>query len=442
MVVVLMLLMIVPENFDYSSLLNSEAPAAGGSISRLLWLGLLAGGLAVVASNGAIAGRVLRELNPFLSIFVLLAAASVLWSIEPTVTLRRLIRLVTIVLCSVAFILAAWNRFRFQSVVRPVFTLMLLGSVIFGLVRPDLAIHDQSSGVLVGAWRGLTNHKNGLGTLASIGLLLWFHAWLSSEVRPWQAFAGMALAITCLYLSNSSTSMVVTAFTLLLLTMLMRSPKALSRYMPFLVVVFISALLAYSLALLQILPGLYTLLSPIGAITGKDMTFTGRTDIWDIVSEHISQQPYLGTGYGAYWTGIAQGAPSFDFILRLDFYPGSAHNGYLEILNDLGAIGLIVLLGYLAVFVAQSLRLLNSERNQASLYLALFMQQAITNLAESRWLSVLSIDFVIMTLATAALARGLLDHALAHPHGNLLPGAVSTTPEPRLRTERPDGVVR
>ena len=442
MIAALMLLMIVPENFDYSSLLNAEAPAAGGFISRLLWLGLLAGGIIIVASSGAVGGRVLRELNLFLPIFVLIAAASVLWSIEPVVTMRRLIRLLTIVLCSLAFVVAAWSRLRFQNVVRPVFTLMLLGSVVFGLMRPDLAIHDQSSGVLIGAWRGLTNHKNGLGTIASIGLLLWFHAWLSAEAPTWRALPGMALAITCLYLSRSSTSMVVAAFTLLLLIMLMRSPKALSRYMPFLVILFISALLAYSLALLQILPGLYTLLSPIGAITGKDMTFTGRTDIWEIMSEHISQQPYLGTGYGAYWTGIAQGAASFDFILRLDFYPGSAHNGYLEILNDLGAIGLIVLLGYLAVFVAQSLRLLHSDRNQGSLYLALFMQQAITNLAESRWLSVLSIDFVIMTLATTALARGLLENTRTQGIGHATLNTVAIAPVNRLRTEQVDDVVR
>ena len=48
----------------------------------------------------------------------------------------------------------------------------------------------------------------------------------------------------------------------------------------------------------------------------------------------------------------------------------------------------------------------------AALYLALVFQQAITNLSETHWFSVLSIDFVIMSFASAALARGLLDQRL------------------------------
>jgi hypothetical protein len=63
-------------------------------------------------------------------------------------------------------------------------------------------------------------------------------------------------------------------------------------------------------------------------------------------------------------------------------------------------------------YVRQSLRLLSIDRDQAVLYLALFFQQAISNLSESHWLSVLSIDFILMTLATMALARGLLEYRL------------------------------
>ena len=67
------------------------------------------------------------------------------------------------------------------------------------------------------------------------------------------------------------------------------------------------------------------------------------------------------------------------------------------------------------MFVAQSLRLLRAPRTPAALFLALFMQQAVTNLAESRWFSPLSVDFVIMTLATTALARSLLEQRLRGP---------------------------
>jgi len=210
--------------------------------------------------------------------------------------------------------------------------------------------------------------------------------------------------------------------------LLLRSSRALQRYMPYLVGLFMSALVGYSLVVLNIVPGLSILMSPISAITGKDMSFTGRTEIWDIVSDHIKLQPLFGSGYGAYWTGPAPESPSYEFVRLLNFYPGSAHNGYLEMLNDLGALGLLVLFAYLISFVRQSLRLLHKDRLQASLFLALFLQQAIVNLSESRWLSVFSVDFVIMTLATAALARALLEQSLRSPSGTRQAADTRTTP--------------
>lgn len=428
MVWTLLVLMIVPEGFDYRALATDAAPTAGGTASRLLWLGLLALGLAAVLWRSAFAWLLARSLNPFLLAFVVLAAASVAWSLDPPVTARRLIRVATIVAASIAFVLMAWHPRRFQGVLRPVITLVLGASLVFGMAWPELAIHQDPSAVLAGAWHGLANHKNGLGDLACIGLLLWGHAWLSREAHAVRALLGMSLAAACLVLSRSSTSLVATAFTLLFLAFLLRSPAALRRAMPWLVALFVAALLAYTLVVLRVLPGLHTLLSPIGAITGKDMTFTGRTEIWDIMFEHIRLHPWLGTGYGAYWTGTGQSAPSFEFVVKLGFDPASAHNGYLDVLNELGAVGLAVLLAYLVTFVWQALRLLPAHRTQAALFLALFMQQAVTNLAESRWFNPLSVDFAIMTLATAALARALLEQrrlrTAAAPQAQPAPAAV------------------
>jgi hypothetical protein len=61
------------------------------------------------------------------------------------------------------------------------------------------------------------------------------------------------------------------------------------------------------------------------------------------------------------------------------------------------------------------------ERGQAALYLALFFQQAITNLSESHWFSVLSVDFIIMTLTTMAVARALLEYRLRFAFGRPTP---------------------
>lgn len=404
--------MIVPEGFDFRDLATADSPAAGSLVSRLTWLALLGVGFVAILLRMRLGGLLFRRTNVFLTLFVLLAAASVVWSIAPGVTARRLIRIVTIVLASSAFVLMGWHALRFQNVLRGAITVALLASIVFGLGWPDLAIHHAPGTALDGAWHGIASHKNGLGDIACIGLVFWFHAWRAGEARPAAALLGGGLAAACLVLSQSSTSLVATMGTVLLLTMLMHPPPFIRRHLGLLMVLLVLALLAYSLVILRIMPGSGMLLGPIGTLTGKDMTFTGRTEIWDIVTEHIRRSPLLGSGYGAYWTGPVAGTDSYDFILRLNFYPASAHNGYLDLLNDLGIVGLFVLFGYLAVYLAQALRLLRIDRDQASLYLALFLQQAVTNMSESRWLNALSVDFVIMTLATLALARTLLDHSV------------------------------
>lgn len=411
---VLIVLMIVPEGFDYQSLTTTNPPSSGGTISRMLWLGLLALSTLIIVWRAGIAWLLARMLNPFFPLIVVLAIASVAWSIDPSLSSRRLIRMVTIVLVCIAFVLMGWHNRRYQNTMRPILTIMLLGSIIFGLIFPALAIHQQTSAELIGAWRGLANHKNGLGDLACIALIFWFHAWLTREVKLLPALAGGAIATTCLMLSHSSTALATTVFVMIFMILLLRSSHGLRPYVPYFVTMLVMLLLVYALAILNLIPGVGALMAPITVFTGKDVTFTGRTEIWAIISEHISYRPFLGTGYAAYWTaGPVAGTESYEFVWRMaSFYPGSAHNGYLEIINDLGWIGLVCLIFYIVMYVRQSLLLLGIDRNQGVLYLAMFFQQAITNLSESHWFSVLSVDFVIMALATTALARGLLEYRL------------------------------
>lgn len=404
--------MIVPDGFDYGALSGAAGPSSGGAVSRLLWLLLLSIGFVTTAWRAALAWLLLRWINLFLLAFVALAVASCLWSIEPEVTAKRLLRVFTITLDSIAFVLIGWNSPRFQNTLRPVLTIMLLGSILFGLAFPELGIHQESSAELIGAWRGLTAHKNSLGALSCVTLIFWAHAWLTKQSRWLPALVGAAIAMTCLVLARSSTSIVTSVFSIAFLLLFLRMPPTLRRYAPYLVGLFVASLLIYSLAILRLVPGLDLILSPIVALTGKDLSFTGRSDIWAIIIEHVHLHPLLGTGYGAYWNGPIAGTPSFDFVVRMYFYPGSAHNGYLEVVNDLGVVGLACLIGYLITYVRQALKLLTIDRTQATLYLCLFVQQGITNLSESHWLSVMSVNFVIMTLATTCIARALLDSRL------------------------------
>ena len=429
----LIALMTVPDNLDYESLNTSYAPSEGSPISRVLWLVLLAAPLLVIIWRRMLAALLMRWLNPFLVMFVLLAVASMAWSDYPDVTARRLIRVLAVLLNAIAFVLVGWHAGRFQSGVRPALTAMLLGSIIFGLLRPDLAIHQETSAELLHAWRGLTNHKNTLGDAASIGFILWFHAWITRDGKRWVALLGAAIAGACLVLSRSSTSLMGSLAVAMLLPVLVWAPARWRKLITPVVVLGLVVLVTYSVVILGLVPGLEILLKPISHLTGKDLTFSGRTDIWAIIVRHIHLHPLLGSGYGGYWIGPYPWAPVYEFLQKLHFYPGSAHNGYLEIINDLGIAGFSVLIGYIGLLLRDALRLFHVDQAQGALIIGLFFQQAIANLAETHWFSVLSLDFTIVTLATAALARNLLERRLRDYFGEPeIEFGLRPRPEPEL----------
>jgi O-antigen ligase len=366
----------------------------------------------------------LRTVNPFFLVFLALVPLSIVWSIDRAATTNRYVSILSIVLTCFAFVLAGWHQRRFQNVVRPVVTLLLVASLIFGILHPELAIEAGEQASLKDSWHGLASQKNQFGELASFGVLFWLHASLFKEAKWQLTLPCLAIAWICVILSRSSTSLLASGLSTLFMLLMVSVPQNLRRYMRYIVGAFVVIVTLYALAVLDLIPGVSALLEPIAQLTGKDLSFSGRGAIWDIIREHISASPWLGSGYGAYWTGASLDSPSYVvFTTRIYFYPSEAHNGYLEIVNDLGFAGLACLLGYLVVWVRQSLWLMKFDRAQAVLFLAIFFQQAITNLSESTWLAINSaFAIAVVTLATFALARALLEQRLAQRFGNRVAG--------------------
>jgi len=167
------------------------------------------------------------------------------------------------------------------------------------------------------------------------------------------------------------------------------------------------------------------LLQPIVNLTGKDTTFSARTTIWEVVRQHIGLSPLLGSGYGAYWVGADPNSPSYVFLKIMYLYPTESHNGYLELVNDLGFVGgLGGLFLYIFWYLRQALQLMATDRNQATLYLGLFFQEMVINMSESDFLS-RSNTFTVLALATVSLSRALLDVRLKAQAGFPRPRSLS-----------------
>jgi O-antigen ligase len=404
---VLIVFLVIPPNDYLLEPKNAVYTAAPNPIFRTIKIALLLVGAYVVFRRSRLAASVYKQLNRFFVVCLGLMTLSVAWSTDRDLTVAHLMSLASLVLPCCALVLVGWNLRRFQSVTRPVITLLLIGSIAFALAYPDLAI-ESGEGTLKDAWRGLTAQKNQFGMLSAAAYVLWLHALLTKEGKSLIALLGVGLSGYCVLLSRSSSSLLSSVLTTMFMVILLFAPKSSRRLTPYIVAGFSAIVLIYAVAVLKLVPGLDMILRPVASLTGKDLTFSNRSDIWVIIKEHIDLRPFLGSGYGAYWGGMVPSSPSFVFLARMYFYPFESHNGYLEVANDLGFVGLFCLIGYLVNYIKQALELMKFERNQAILYLCVFFQQAVSNLSESFWLQV-GFATTLMSLATLCVARTLYE---------------------------------
>lgn len=378
-----------------------------GAIDRAVKLGMLALSAAILASRWSVSRLYLKNVNPGLVACMVLIPLSAAWSMDSSATMLRYTTLLSMVMLCLAIPMAGWHRERLQHVVLPPLVAVLLISLAVGMVNPEAVKEIGEDLSLHNAWRGITHQKNQFGVMSSLTAILCLHKLLAPGKHSIWTYGGLAMALLCLALSRSSTSLLATILVCGFMVLMLRVQVVKQRYSTLVAIGVFSIILIYALAIQNLIPGVGKLLAPVMQLTGKDMTFSSRSIIWNIVKEHSANAPWLGSGYAAYWIQ-SPSSPSYTFIYMWNFYPTSSHNGYLEIVNDLGRVGLICLLAYLAFFVRHALQLMPFDRGQAVLYLALLYQQMVDNLSESEWFS-RTATCTILILASTCLSRALLD---------------------------------
>lgn len=104
-------------------------------------------------------------------------------------------------------------------------------------------------------------------------------------------------------------------------------------------------LAASMLGVMALLVGSFLSLATITSASGKDLTFSGRTDIWGAAVTAIEQRPLLGYGTGAmFWSNPVN--QETDALWReVGFEAAHAHSGALDLMLQLGAVGLILFSG-------------------------------------------------------------------------------------------------
>jgi exopolysaccharide production protein ExoQ len=277
--------------------------------------------------------------DKFLLLLVGLAPVSVLWSIAPELTLRRSVALVGTTLFG-AYLASRYDLDELLRLLAWALGIAGLLSLVFALALPWYGIYIDTRGE---AWRGIYWHKNHLGrAMALSGIVFLFLAFSSRRYR-WVAWVGLGLSSALLLLSKSVAALVSLPAALALGLLYGRALRW--NYALAISLFFIS--MATPFFIITILISRTTdswfAANALSAL-GRNITLSGRTELWAVLLNMIWQHPWLGYGYGAFWqSGAGEYVRLWILGLGTDVaLPQVADNGYLDLWLALGLLGVSV----------------------------------------------------------------------------------------------------
>ena len=327
----------------------------------------------------------------WLLLLLIFAGASVAWSDSPALSARHAISLAATT-CFAIYLGCSRTRQQQVRIMVCAFALAALLSLIFVLGLPQYGL-EVSPG-RGSDWRGIYFHKNLLGRT----MLLGFVSALTFTARAWRnllRYALLAVFLAVIFMSRSRTCLLLAGILVLVLPLL----RLLTRRTN-------DGLTVAAMAGLIAIPALYWVATDptsAAALIGRDRTLTGRMPLWSMVTAAIRERPWIGYGYDAFWLGMR--GESGHVVNSVNFVPAHAHNGFLEVTLQLGAVGLALFaVGYFVACRKAFIAARGSAIGESLWPLMLLICLGIYNLAESALLKYTDIFWVMYT--AAVVSRG------------------------------------
>jgi exopolysaccharide production protein ExoQ len=306
----------------------------------------------------------------------LLIFISVAWSIHPDVTLRRGVNYFSTLLT--AFYLAAFfDLDEIMKIISSSIAIAVVSSFILVFAFPLDAIHQSSQWQIddiTGAWKGAFSHKNVLGHVMTVGVIVELYILTATRSRLLWHISILFGCLTLIFFARSGTAILLTAlYTIgaILFVILQRAREY------FGVALAMLATIAITVAVIYLAyPDL------VFAALGSDATLTGRTELWALVLNLIDERPTLGWGYSAMW--LPDDSLTKTISHTVGWSVPQAHNAFLEVALELGVVGLTVVITFVAISFWRATRCLLAERYRFGMFsLAFFIGIIVSGLTES-----------------------------------------------------------
>jgi len=284
-----------------------------------------------------------------------LALASSLWSFDPSNSARKAAAYTITVLAGIC-IAGRYPGYEGIRLILHSYFVMLILSLLtvmatpkFGIMQP-LYYGDPGAG----HWRGIFNHKNILGNISAVFLVS--SLILGKDLIGWNSLRGFGIGVAALCLAGSGSGSAIVCFVMMI-----------AGYYLFLRTHRKGALVGIAAVALSLTFVFFAgeIISSILGALGKSSNLSGRVNLWAVIFPYIETHAFLGFGFDS---GIEPLVPLLREKLNWTSV-ANAQNGYIDVVETLGSIGLAIMVSMLVIMSHRSLQLLRSRTRTKLIYM-------------------------------------------------------------------------
>lgn len=295
--------------------------------------------------------------NVMLWILLTLVATSILWSVNPSVSIDNARGLSRTSLLGI-YIAA---RYSFSQQIKLwlfVFGLATILSLVVGIVQGQVM-----------PWIGVFPQKNYLARVMALSANLFLLASFIDKERRWLCMFFFMLAFAVLLLSQGKLSLILFATMVMLLPFIVSLKINYKLQIP----LYLLILLVTGIAATILLSNIEFILVDV---LGKNLELNGRVPVWKLCLDKIQERPLLGYGYAAFWESPESLYVTNNTWASVGYLQGTSfnpHHGFIGIALSIGWSGVILVVLSLVSTLSKVVHVLISTKRLEYLWMLQFL---------------------------------------------------------------------
>lgn len=353
-----------------------DGASEGSFLRQLVWGSIFLSAALVFIRQPSRRELAIKALPPTLLCLLLFVSASALWSPAPYVSFKRILQIIGVAALGGALIVGGSGTYRIHRLATPVLSIAMLLAMLFSAAFPGFAFSDIG-------FRAFMATKNNFGQFAVFSIIFGIGALYLDGRYKLVYLPLVIISLVGLGLSKSVAAIAALAAVAVFFIARAFLRSTLPHWWKLLLGGSMALVLVFHVAgVIYGYPSIRDLLEFVFKATGRDLSLSGRTDLWGLMWTEAMKHPWLGTGYGGFWLGLEGMSGQIAYLVRWG-YPGQAHNGYLDIFNELGLTGILLLLAFLIAHARNLACLAQSDKKLADFHTAIFIAILTINIAEA-----------------------------------------------------------